>query len=504
MPAKTRLKHTVNRIYGYIHRRWLIAVMMIAATVMMCSPKILRAQDMADTATLMREVRAGQQAGKNFTRQQQRLKDIIGQQAQSQMLKSAYADRTLPTDSAAQRLIVSVLTCGPGNEIYEYYGHSAIRIQRKSGRLANPEQENTYTDAQISQLPAAQDSSFDVVFNYGVFDFNSGNFVLRFALGHTDYICAMEETDAFLEQYRRRGSYVDEQVLNLTQNEANYLLQSLLVNAQPQNRVYRYNFLYDNCATRVRDKIEEAVNGTLKYPERPVSRTWRDAIHFYSHYYQWSTFAQDLVLGSDADEAATGRELEFAPLIMEQDFATTLIQARDGIIYPLVKDSHRIVDLPPLKRATAFPLSPLCVSIILVAGALIIGVAEWKKRKIYWGIDTAIIVLQSVAGCIVAFLFFFSTHPAVGSNWLVWVFNPLPLLGLYWQINGARHHRYYAYHVVAAPILAAFLLALPWIPQHVDAAAILLVVFLLIRSLTSLCVWLRIKKDIRKIKKNIR
>lgn len=497
MPVKMRFKHTVDKIYGYIQRHWLIAVMMIAAMVMTFSPKMLRAQDMADTATLMREVRAGQQAGKHLTPQQQRLKDIIGQQAQSQMLKSAYSDRTLPTDSAAPRLIVSVLTCGPGNEIYEYYGHSAIRIQRTTGRSANAEGQNPNISARISQPYAAMDSSFDVVFNYGVFDFNSGNFVLRFALGHTDYICAMEETDAFLEQYRRRGSYVDEQVLNLTQNEAGYLLQSLLVNAQPQNRVYRYNFFYDNCATRVRDKIEEAVNGTLKYPERPVSRTWRDAIHFYSHYYQWSTFAQDLVLGSDADEAATGRELEFAPLIMEQDFATTLIQARDGIIYPLVKDSHRLVDLPPLKREVAFPLSPLCVSIILVAGALVLAVMEWRKRKIYWGIDTAIIVLQSVAGCIVAFLFFFSTHPAVGSNWLVWVFNPLPLLGLYWQINGARHHRYYAYHIVAAPILLTFLLALPWIPQHVDAAAILLVVFLLIRSLTSLCVWLRTKKDIR-------
>lgn len=497
MPVKMRFKHTVDKIYGYIQRHWLIAVMMIAAMVMTSSPKILRAQDVGDTATLMRDVRAGQQAGKHLTPQQQRLKDIIGQQAQSQMLKSAYSDRTLPTDSAAPRLIVSVLTCGPGNEIYEYYGHSAIRIQRTSGRSVNAEGQNPNIPARTSQPYAAMDSSFDVVFNYGVFDFNSGNFVLRFALGHTDYICAMEETDAFLEQYRRRGSYVDEQVLNLTQNEAGYLLQSLLVNAQPQNRVYRYNFFYDNCATRVRDKIEEAVNGTLKYPERPVSRTWRDAIHFYSHYYQWSTFAQDLVLGSDADEAATGRELEFAPLIMEQDFATTLIQARDGIIYPLVKNSHRLVDLPPLKRVIAFPLSPLCVSIILVAGALVLAVMEWRKRKIYWGIDTAIIVLQSVAGCIVAFLFFFSTHPAVGSNWLVWVFNPLPLLGLYWQINGARHHRYYAYHVVAAPILLTFLLALPWIPQHVDAAAILLVVFLLIRSLTSLCVWLRTKKDIR-------
>lgn len=468
--------------------------MMIAAIVITCSPAMARAQDIADTANLLREVRAGQQAEKNLTQQQQHLKEVIGKQAQSQMMKSGFTDRTLAADSAAPRIIVSVLTCGPGNEIYEYYGHSAIRIQREASKKDTTGAQNNYSVAQDSHSGGLQSSALDLVFNYGVFNFNSGNFALRFALGHTDYICAVEETDAFLEQYRRRGSYVDEQVLNLTQNEAAYLLQSLLTNARPENCVYRYNFLYDNCATRVRDKIEEAVNGELKYPTRPVSRTWRDAIHFYSHYYQWSTFAQDLVLGSDADQLATGRELEFAPLILEQDFATTLIQARDGIIYPLVKDSHRLIDLPPLHREIGFPLSPLAVSVILVAGALACAVIEWKKKKIFWGIDTVTIILQSVAGCIVAFLFFFSTHPAVGSNWLVWVFNPLPLLGLYWQIKGARHRHYWAYHIVAAPILAAFLLALPWIPQYVSAPVILLVVFLLIRSLTNICVWIRIKR----------
>ena len=456
------------RRIDYPHNSTLLAAILVVM-LMLCPLATLRAQELGDTSRLLREIRAGQEAGKNLTPRQQNLKDAISQQAKAQMMESGLTDRTLTADSAASRIIVSVLTCGPGNEIYEYYGHSAIRIKRDAPKL-------------------------DIVFNYGVFDFNSGNFILRFALGHTDYICAMQETDNFLSAYRRRGSYVDEQVLNLTQNEAAYLLQSLFTNAQPQNCVYRYNFFYDNCATRVRDKIEEAVNGTLKYPERPVSRTWRDAIHFYSHYYKWSTFAQDLVLGSEADQAATGRELEFAPLILEQDFATTLIQARDGIIYPLVKESHRLVDMPPLRIETGFPVSPLAVSVILLIAALVCGVIEWKKKRIFWGIDTVAIVIQSLAGCIVAFLFFFSTHPAVGSNWLVWVFNPLPLLGLYWQISGALHHRYYSYHVVAAPVLAAFLLAVPWIPQHISAPTILFVAFLFIRSLTNIGIGLRAKR----------
>ena len=130
---------------------------------------------------------------------QRSVRDSIGALVRREMMTHVGESRSQVDSVSGMRLQVSLLTCGPGPEIYEYYGHSAIRVLR--------------TDT----------VDFDLVFNYGVFDFNSGNFALRFALGHTDYICAMQQTVDFVEAYRRKGIYIDEQVLNVTQAEANRL-----------------------------------------------------------------------------------------------------------------------------------------------------------------------------------------------------------------------------------------------------------------------------------------
>ena len=63
---------------------------------------------------------------------------------------------------AGDSLRVSLLTCGPGEEAYSVYGHTAIRVQD-------------------------QRTGEDWVFNYGVFDFDRPHFIWRFVLGQTDY-----------------------------------------------------------------------------------------------------------------------------------------------------------------------------------------------------------------------------------------------------------------------------------------------------------------------------
>jgi len=409
-------------------------------------------------------------AKKPLTPTQQQLKDKVLTTADDQLLVQLQHYTDSVENAPGPKYQASLLTCGPGPEIYEYYGHSAIRIVR--------------TDS----------TDFDLTFNYGVFDFTSSNFILRFALGETDYICAVQETSSFISHYSRRQIYIDEQVLNLSQLEIQRLLNALMVNCQPENRVYRYNFFYDNCATRVRDMIENCLDGKVQYPDRPTERTLRDAVHFYSHYYEWSTFGQDLVIGQQADRPATGRDLEFAPLILEQDINLTVRYSQLGQPSPLVKEQHRLLDCPPLTVQTAFPLSPKVVIIILLLATIALGVFEYLNGRIYWKVDTTLLVLQGLAGCLVAFLFFFSTHPTVGSNWLVWIFNPLPLLGIYWQIRGARKQNYKAYHLVAALVIAAFLLATLFIPQRISIEAVLLALILLIRNMTNMMVWLKLQR----------
>lgn len=408
-----------------------------------------------------------------LTATQQELKSRIFEQAGNAMAARELMRSDSIENADGAKFQASLLTCGPGPEIYEYYGHSAIRICR------------------------IDSAGLDLTFNYGVFDFTSDNFALRFALGETDYICAMQETSDFIEHYRRRGIYIDEQVLNMSQDEITRMLNSLTINCQPENRTYRYNFFFDNCATRVRDMIEHSLNGKIEYPQRPTTRTLRDAVHFYSSAYKWSTFGQDLLIGQRADQPATGTELQFAPLILQQDFNSAVRTSLTGMVSPIVKEQHRLLDLPPIAAQPAFPVTPLAIAIIMLAGAIGLGAWEYRKGRICWQADTALLALQGLAGCLVAFLFLFSTHPTVGSNWLIWVLNPLPLIGIYWQMRGARQQRYKDYHVVSAMVIAGFLLATLFIKQVLGTEIIILVLCLLIRNMTNMMVWLKLQRQKR-------
>ena len=169
---------------------------------------------------------------------------------------------------------LSLLTCDPGEEIYSLFGHTAIRYEE----------------------PA---KDIDVVFNYGLFSFNTPNFILRFSLGETDYQLGATDYDNFVSEYTLEGRNVHQQTLQLNDNEKAVLIHLLQENYLPENRVYRYNFFYDNCATRPRDIIEESIQGKIIYPPTPkdYSKTYRDIVYQYCKGHPWSRFGIDLCTG---------------------------------------------------------------------------------------------------------------------------------------------------------------------------------------------------------------
>ena len=153
---------------------------------------------------------------------------------------------------------ISILTCSPGEEIYTLFGHTAIRVQIPSRYI-------------------------DDVYNYGLFNFNSHNFALRFALGETDYQLGSEPFESFLYEYQYFKRDVWEQPLNLTHSQKLKVIEALNTNILPENATYRYNFFYDNCATRPLQIITNSVE-SLHLPDSlynsPLS--YRDIINKYS------------------------------------------------------------------------------------------------------------------------------------------------------------------------------------------------------------------------------
>ena len=350
---------------------------------------------------------------------------------------------------------ISLLTCAPGSEIYALFGHSAIRYE-------NPEKDQ------------------DWVFNYGMFSFKEPNFVMRFVKGETDYQLGVVPFRYFETEYALRGSSVYQQVLNLTDEEKAKLISLLEENYLPSNRVYRYNYFYDNCTTRARDKVEESIQGKVVYPETEKEVSFRDIIHEFTAGSEWGEFGIDLCLGSEADEPIDERKQMFAPFYMMEAARGAMIHRADTVV-PLVLEEFKVVDAV-LEDEPAFPLSPMtCAMGLLVATAFVVG---WGIRKgrpcLAWNV--LMFFLQGLGGCIVAFLFFFSLHPTVGSNWLLMLFHPLALFYLPIMIYRGIKGKKDPYHWLNVALLTSFMILMPFISQEFNLTVLPLALSLLLVS----------------------
>ena len=358
--------------------------------------------------------------------------------------------------SATDGTRISLLTCAPGSEIYALFGHTAIR----------------YENPALGQ---------DWVFNYGMFSFDAPNFVMRFVKGETDYQLGVIPFQRFQLEYAMRGSSVYQQTLNLTAEEKERLVRLLEENYLPANRVYRYNYFYDNCTTRARDKVEECIQGKVVYPEHAADVSFRRIVHEFTAGSQWSELGIDLCLGSEADKPIDGRKQMFAPFYLLEAARGAMIHRADTIV-PLVSEESLLVDAV-LDDEPAFPLSPMvCSCFVLFMTMVIVGWSIRKKRScLAWNVF--LFLLQGLGGCIVAFLFFFSLHPTVGSNWLLILFNPLPLLYLPVMIYLGVKHKKDAYHWLNAAVLTSFMIFMPCLPQEFNLTVVPLALSLLLVSI---------------------
>ena len=291
----------------------------------------------------------------------------------------------------------------------------------------------------------------------------------------------------FAGEYAYFGRSVWQQTLNLNNEEKAELIRLLQENYRPENRVYRYNFFYDNCATRPRDKIEESIAGKVIYPVEPQdgSRTFREIVHQYCKGHPWARFGIDLCIGSEADRPITQRQMMFAPFYLMDAFAGAQITG-DSIQRPLVTDSELIVDATPEEDESFWiptPLQSALLLFILTAAATIYGI---RRRTGLWGVDLILFGTAGIAGCILAFLALFSEHPAVSSNFLLFVFHPGQLLFLPYIIYCVRKGKKCWYLTLNLIILTLFIVLFPVIPQRFDFAVVPLALCLLIRSASNL------------------
>lgn len=385
---------------------------------------------------------------------------------------SAISVYTTAQENNSDSIQISILTCSPGPAIYELYGHTAIRVTNHT-------------------------TGSDIVFNYGLFDFSSPNFIWRFTLGKTDYLLGADYYKNFERSYTQRGSEIYQQDLKISKEESEKLFQLLSTHAKPENRVYRYNFLDNNCATMALDKVEEAVDGKIKYTQMDTTTTYRQLLHKYNKVNPWISFGTDLVIGADADTIIENRQFAFAPLEMMKLLANATV-TDNGHTSQLVLDTSVTNNPENEVNFGKCLLTPLQTMWIVLLVTIFISLADWHNKKTSLWFDITLLGIQGVAGLIIAFLFFFSEHPAVGSNYLIIPFNPIPLFFIPKIVMNARKKRLDTFTLCNGIATSCFVMLSFALPQHINPATLILITAIAFRCISSTLLAYYIKHVVHK------
>ncbi len=355
---------------------------------------------------------------------------------------------------------ISLMTSAPyDDEVFTVYGHAALRIQDSIQKI-------------------------DYIFNYGIFDFSKPNFIYRFAKGETDYILGVIDYPDYAIEYLMRGSNITEQELNLTTEEKNRVWEALCINYKPTNRTYRYNFFFDNCATRPAAILEKTINGQIKYNYPYQPQTFRDLINHCTRNHPWLTFGCDLALGAPTDRLASQHEMLFLPPYLKEAFSTATIINKKGEERSLINKTNIIEsgETNEIEKDIWDIFTPITTAWILFICIFYITFYEWHKKRYFFLIDFILFAFAGIAGCILFFISFISVHPCTFPNWsLLWL-QPLDLIAAILFCAKRLKKAAYYYHFINFAALTLMLLGWHFIPQHLNNAFIPLVASIWVRS----------------------
>ena len=354
-------------------------------------------------------------------------------------------------DSCALR--ISLLTCAPGEELYSTFGHTAIRV----------------TDAA---------TGVDEVYNYGTFEF-APDFYYKFVKGKLLYALSVEDFRDFYYLYQAESRSIIEQELALNCLQKQQLYAALRTNAQPGNRYYRYDFLFDNCTTRAGDIIAANAGGKVQYSKLyPAEQpTFRDLIYVYLDRanQDWSKFGIDLLLGARLDRKATNKEAMFLP----DNLLRAMDSARVGGA-PVVKKKEVILSMPDV-ASESYLITPfvLFTLLLVIIGALTFTKRNWAQRVVTV-FDTVLFFLLGAVGILLLFMWFGTDHALCANNYnLVWAL-PTHLVAAFFLRRKASWIR--QYFLITFVLTTALLVFWAFLPQHLNGALLPLVFLIALRS----------------------
>ena len=348
------------------------------------------------------------------------------------------------TDTA--RLQISILTCDAGEDIYTVWGHTAIRV--------------------IDSIQGA-----DYVFNYGTFDFETPFFISKFVKGNLEYFISANYYADFYAQYQYEKRNIKEQVLNLSAIEKLRWYQALKKNMTGKNRYYFYNFITDNCTTRVKDGL---FNNSHYVPNQSQEKSFREKVVLgpYQKGIPWIGLGIDLLLGSFSDQKPTDLQAAFLPDLLFEQLAgiKKLVKSTN------VSNFNNVASAAQINTKDNSPLYVLIGFLFLYALSLFF---KNKPVLIISSItDVILLILFTLGGSLIFYMSFISNHTACFNNFNIMWMHPLYFIGLiaYFIKNNWISH-------IAKLFLAAIvglIITSYWLPQHFSIEVFTLIAITLI------------------------
>lgn len=348
---------------------------------------------------------------------------------------------------------ISLITCGPGTELYAAFGHTAFRIRDPLLKI-------------------------DRVYNYGTFDFEDPNFYPNFAKGHLEYFLSAYDFGRFARTYHAEKRWVKAQVLDLNHSDVQLIFEFLEQNALPENRIYLYDYFFDNCSTKPIDVINATIGEKLVRPNlfKEDSISHRAIIQPYLEHLSWGDFGIDLALGSVIDRNMTPQEYLFLP---ENVFlyVDALKIVENGEEKSLIKRTETVLDDQfPVKKDSFF--SPFIVFSILALICMLITFRDLKRNRRSRFFDFGLFFITGLIGVFILLIWLATNHISAKNNFnVLWAFAPNIVVSFY--LIKQRIPKWISSYALLNLIVLAILIVL-WITKiQVFSIAILPILCLL-------------------------
>ena len=331
----------------------------------------------------------------------------------------------------------SVVTIGPyESELYSAFGHSGIRYVDKKNNI-------------------------DHFYNYGIFDFNQPNFYVNFLNGKLLYMVAKYDYRTAEKYYINEDRYIKEQVLDLNESEKILLYNILEQNIRPENRTYLYNYVYDNCATKIRDVLQNVYGESLSFTSEPEKKSFRQLMDLYLEKNKWGDLGIDICLGPEIDYDVSFDEEMFLPDYLFKGIENAVRDGDKNIV-----SKTNIINLQK-EDFQSYSLSPHYIFLIFFIISIYLSFRQVKYGIKYFVFDSIYLMVSGIIGCLLVYLWFFTDHLSSYNFNIVWAmpFNIIISILILVNPNSSLVKWYMFLYSV---LLFSLMILWNWIPQNLN------------------------------------